>query len=315
MDRRGLVRLAAEVLPPRATIAVYPDHPLLLHPPEILGSHRGALYAVFVVQGTETLGRGRHTFGRYLLSRLALPSNAVFVAAVENPADVDAVPRDLFDIVLPVTQHRPGTLADEPTGAAWQQAVESLRPAHVERFGATWSLDRSPRDERVRRHSGRTTASLSMAGRRSIRGRTPYVSFTSEGHLTLDAPAQRSRQQHMALASAAVLMAVEADYGLIPTAEASTFVLEESPVGRGALRTRRSQEHEKPPTGLVTQYGQWLSMGDAVLALHRAFLPIARTSLAFDIEKPLRAAAFAGYVPESRTFEMGGAGRELQEED
>lgn len=268
---------------------------------------------MFVVQSSEVLGHGRHAFGRYLLNRLALPDNAVFVAALEDPSDVDSISSELFDVILPVTKTRPGRLSDEPMGAAWQTTVESLRSAHVERFGAIWPLDRSSLNKRFRRYAGKhTTASISMANRPSHRAHSQYVSFASQRHFVLDAPTQGSRQQQMALVSAAALTAVEADYGLIPTTEAdgeprySTIDVPELSPGRGPLRRRRTQPHEEPPTDRVAGYGQLLNHGDAVLALHQAYLPIAGAVRAFDIEKPLRAAAFAGFVSESRTTEVGG---------
>jgi len=36
------------------------------------------------------------------------------------------------------------------------------------------------------------------------------------------------------------------------------------------------------------------------LAHHRAFLPVISSTRAFDVEKPLRVMAFAGYVPHLR---------------
>ncbi|MEV4261954.1 hypothetical protein [Kribbella sp. NPDC049584] len=258
------MRRIVESLPRGADYVTSPDHPLLLRNPAILASVRGFLTAYFFV--------GRNSVStaddRIMLARLALPAGTRIVVASEEFGS--AVDNDsyLSDELVELASDRESLRV--PSGPFRRsdsaELIDSVRWEHHERFAEAWAATQGVGQtvESTRGRRGRSTAALSLEDESNPRlfVRRHMVS----DRLVVDGPPAPSRTRLGQRMSTAIENAVHLDYGL----------------SRGLEGVRR--------------YGSLLSSQDAHLALHHYFLSEVPQTRAFDELRPLRAAAFAGYV-------------------
>jgi len=263
-----MVRAVVRRLPPRATTVVYPDHPYLLQPPEILVGHRGAMTAIFLLGDGERLGTGRHVLARYLLCRFALPAHAVFLVIATRPDLAEAAAdAEVADKVVSA-RARPLTGSEERLDSRWNVVIDELRGVHLARFAEAWATPVRLRDEMVQRdRPGWSTLAMNIDDHHWPRSRHLDV---SAGRLVLGRLEDRSAAQQWAAVSSASLAAARLDYGL----ELGVNGLHRT---AGLLRGR-----------------------DAHLANHVGLVPLRPPGRAFDPEKFMRAAAFAGFSPALR---------------
>jgi hypothetical protein len=263
-NRAAQVRRIVEALPRGADYVTSPDHPLLLRNPAILASVQGALTAYFFVSGNSASA----VDDRIMLARLALPARTRIVAvadAFDTEVDNDSF---LSDELVELASGRESPRV--PSGRFRQsesaELIDSVRWEHHQRFAEAWAATQGGGQpvESTRQRRGRSTAALSLEDDSSQR---LFVRrhMVSDG-LIVDGPPVRNRARLSQRMSTAIENAVHLDYGL----------------SRGLEGVRR--------------YGRLLSSRDAHLALHRYFLSELPHTRAFDELRPLRAAAFAGYI-------------------
>jgi hypothetical protein len=258
------LRKIIEALPRGAEYVTSPDHPLLLRNPAVLASVRGALTAYFVVGGSSVSA----VDDRIMLARLALPVGTRMVVAAEGFASDVHSDSYLSDEIVEISPDR--KLPRVPSGRLRRsdsaELVDDVRGEHHLRFAEAWAATRSAAQsgESVRERGGRSTAALSLEieSRPRLFARRHMV---TDG-LVVDEPAVLNRARLGQRMSAAIENAVHLDYGL----------------SRGLEGVRRSSD--------------LLSSRDAHLALHHYFLSEVPSTRAFDVFRPLRAAAFAGFV-------------------
>lgn len=256
MSRADLVRSVLASLPTRTDSVPFPDHPLLLHGPDILASMDGALVAFFVLSRSM-----RQVIPDVVLSRLALPAETRFVLALSESFSVSEVDISFFDQVIVMADRENAIIPTVPTvqqdGA---QLIESVRFFHHERFADAWAYT-TGRWHRKRKTPGEPS---SLYG--EIAGRTSqYIDFHNGEFIFTPPSAASWRSIRPSLYSAATT-AVRADYNL-----------------------------ERGISGLA-EISRLTSSGRAHLALHRGRLPSHAAAGTFDALKPFRAAAFAGFV-------------------
>ena len=241
-----------------------PDHPLLLRNPAILASVMGSLTAYYFV--------GRNAASavddRIMLARLALPAGTRIVVVAEefdSEADNDSYLSDeLVELAVDRESLRVPSGPFRRSDSA--ELIDSIRWEHHQRFAEAWAATQGVGQsvESMRERRGRSTAALSLE--EDSRPRLFVRQHMVSDGLVVDGPPVSNRAGLGRRMSTAIENAVHLDYGL----------------SRGFEGVRR--------------YGGLLSSQDAHLALHHYFLSEVPRTRAFDEFRPLRAAAFAGYV-------------------
>ena len=258
----------ADSLPRDATAVVYPDHPYLLQPPDILVGRRGQLTAVFLLSDDEHLGRGRHRLARYLLCRLALPAHTAFLVIANDLDAADDGGVGVADYAARPYERRL-KLPAEPANSLWNDLVDGLRSLHLERFAENWDVAASPdaifSGQRAR--PGRSTFAMNLGAQRQLTSR--YLDVAQD-HLVLGSIDYQTAAHQKASISTANLVATQLDYGLDTALD-------------GLVRTANV-----------------LRSNDAHLATHVGYVPRHASGRGFDPDRPARAAAFAGFRVDPR---------------
>jgi hypothetical protein len=255
-------------LPASSDSVADPDHPFLLHGPDVLASINGRLTAYFILD--EQVSRlPMRLLSNVVLARLALPLGTSFVLILGEAAEIRESDSQIFEEVVAASANK---LAKYPAGRMREsrggEAVEVLRTPHNERFGMAWSLtsERRGRKRRERRRviSDRPT-SIGRLDVKAPRISAPYLNFHN-GSFILTQPAPEIKASARELLERASYRAVQADYWL----------------DLGA-----------PGVGEVAQV---MRSRNSYLALHQSKIPLPVEVRRFDVLKPFRAAAFAGFA-------------------
>jgi hypothetical protein len=261
MTRQELKQAVLRGLPPDADAVVSPDHPLLLHGPDVIAAIHGTLIAYFIsLRGAREIAA---ILPKVMLSRLAFPPGAACVLVLGEPITPSNDLSVFFEeIVVLADGEQPIIPIGTTATSAGLEAAESMRTLHHERFADTWTATTRRHGVRRRRLPGEPT---SLYGVRAPRLPTRYMDFHHGEFFFVPSPAAGPSRIRTWL-SKAIDIAVSSDYGL----EAGIDGL--STVSRIAVS------------------------GDAHLARHYSVMPSLPATRAFDSLKPLRAAAFAGYA-------------------
>jgi hypothetical protein len=268
VSRRDLIARVVSGLPARSDSVAYPDHPLLLHGPDIVASIDSRLTAYFILERRVRQIPGS-MLSNVLLSRLAFPRETTFVLIL---GDADAVIRasdsEIFEEVDQITNNQ---MATYPIGSmrrsSGAEAIEQLRTPHNERFGRAWRSRASRRDARSR--GDRYPTSIARVGFNVARSRSRFLDFDN-GRFILGQPNTERNMSARDLFDTATNAAVRVDYWL---------------------------DLGVPGIGEVAQV---MRSDSAYLALHESTIPLPTEVRRFDTLKPFRAAAFAGFAIESR---------------
>lgn len=262
MARRDLIERVLAGLPAMSDSVAYPDHPLLLRGPDILASIDSRLTAYFL------LDRPVHRIpvrllSDVVLSRLALPRETSFVLILGPDAEIRGSDADIFEEIAEISSNQ---LASFPVGripeSRTSEAINSLRRPHNDRFGKSWVPARRPRDGR-HGDSEMPTSILRYEAKMRYRG-SRYMDF-GNGKFTVASPEQYGQISSRDLLDRAIHAAVQADYWLdlgVPG---------------------------------VAEVAQVMQRPDTYLAMHTSLLPLPTSVRQFDVLKPFRAAAFAGF--------------------
>ena len=263
MPRRELIERILERLPASGDSVAYPDHPLLLRGPDILASINGRLAAYFVLD--EHVQRlPTELLSNVVLSRLALPVETSFVLILGRRATIRSADSEIFEEVAPVPVNElakfpAGRMRESPGGAL----MESLRGPHNERFGSAWAS--TSQSVQTRQVGVDRPTSLWGFDYKVPQIRTPFLSL-QEGRFILTSPDPGSGISTRDLLGRASNAAVKADYWLhlgVPGVEEVARIARSSGV---------------------------------YLAMHESRIPLPEEARKFDVLKPFRAAAFAGFA-------------------
>ena len=279
MTRRELIRSLMAGLPAGSDCVSYPDHPLLLRGPDVLASYRDTLTAYFVV-AQRSRKIASTVLPNVLLSRLALPWSTSFVLVLTESAGLSVEESWLFEEVVLIPK---GGSLTVPIGrmanSVGGEVLEPLRIPHHERFAEAWAP--ATRGRRfIRSTPGEPTSLYAMADELTSLGDVEaphsigwrpdnmrdaqYMDF-EQGKFFFSPPDSAAGNRLRALVSDATNVAVSADFGL------------DAGVGGLSAVSRLAQS------------------GDAHLELHYSRIHIGSEVQGFDIIKPLRSAAFAGF--------------------
>jgi hypothetical protein len=257
MARAELIRNVLTGLPTGADAVPFPDHPLLLRGPDILASIDGVLTAYFVFNRSM-----RQIVPDVVLSRLALPVGTRFILAQDTSARISDNDWSFFDEVIAQSDGEDmETVAGSSLRQDSAQAIDSVRGFHHERFSDAWATT-TRRWHRKRKTPGEPTSAYGM-----IQGQygTRYMDF-HRGQFIFEPPQSADWRRIRPSFYSAATAAIRTDYNL----------------GRGM-------------PGLE-EISRLTVSGNAHLALHRGWLPTRTEGNAFDVYKPFRAAAFAGFA-------------------
>ncbi len=261
MTRQELKQAVLRGLPPDADAVVSPDHPLLLHGPDVIAALHGTLTAYFI-----SLRGAREIAGilpKVMLSRLAFPPGAACVLVLGEPITLSNDLSVFFEEIVVLAGDRHPIIPIGTTAvSAGLEAAESMRTLHHERFGDTWTATTRRRGVRRRRLPGEPTSLYASSAPRLP---TRYMDFHHGEFFFVPPPAADPSDIRRWL-SRAIDIAVSNDYGLAAGIDGL------STVSRIAVS------------------------GDAHLARHYSMIPSLPQTRVFDSLKPLRAAAFAGYA-------------------
>jgi hypothetical protein len=287
------VRRVVESLPPRATVAVYPDHPFLLEPPEILVGQNGELAGIFVLTARDRPGTGRNSFARYLLARLALPEHATLVIAAE---DIDLIGYTKFaavDDIRPADQ-TPFRWPSDRRPSRWNEAVENIRWPHFERFADTWKSGADAQHARLtRQRKGRSTTTMWLQGLPAARD----ASTRTPRDVRIAIPDDdRGRQPGRERAQS---------WRPVVAPDGERLALERTPTDRpsdlriGLALACRSAVSVDYGLGLgldgLSETASALESAAAYLPTHLISVGDRPSGRRFDVDRPLRSAAFVGF--------------------
>jgi hypothetical protein len=259
MSRRDLVRELFRSMPDRENAVAYPDHPHLIRGPDVLARVDDRLVAYFIYADGGTKPGSRTGRALTLLSRLALPEGTAFVLVdASTYRTLDNSDLDLFDGVQHTASTRNELSTDWEALDDWPATlVRRLRPFHLRRFADAWAT--RAYDAPERNQPGVPTSKL----RSSKAGNFGGDLDQHDGRLYAPLDEVPDRRALSRRVSRLVTTAVEYDY---------STSLDSLEVTVGALISR-----------------------DAYLPLHQATAPLRTTNRVFDVLKPYRAAAFAGF--------------------
>lgn len=260
MSRADVVKAVVESLPARSASVTSPDHPLLLRGPDVLALINERLTAYFAI-GQRT----RQISPRVLLSRLAFPSETSFVAVLDQFVTINGEYAALFEEVVELPSAGTFSL---PGGAmrrsAGSETIDSLRYFHHERYAEAWAIT-TRRWHRRRKTPGEPSSVYAMLEAR------PVARYTSidDGSFYFDPPNTVSWKTLSPSLSSVTNVATQYDYNLI----------------RGI-------------SGL-SEISRLANSSGAHLALHHSRMSRVARPSGFDLLKPYRAAAFAGFATEN----------------
>lgn len=248
-----------ESVPDPDNAVAYPDHPLLVRGPDVLAGIGDRVIAYFVYSTHGSRPSSPSERARTLLSRLALPQNTTFVLVVAQSGtalrDNDV---ELFDAVQYGTPTTRGSTENwDAVGHRVAMLVGELRSFHLQRFADAWAARETgaPR----RRRQGIPTSRL-----RPERPHRLSRGFDlADGRLYAPRPVASDRLTLKRWAAKLVNTAVDLDYA--------------------------------PSVDSLEETVDALGSRDAYLPIHEAPAPDPPASHVFDILKPYRATAFAGY--------------------
>ncbi|MEV6060363.1 hypothetical protein AB0L62_10175 [Nocardia asteroides] len=278
MSHRELVRRLLESMPDRDNAVAYPDHPFLVRGPDLLANDGTGLLAYFVYSSSASRPATPSGRARTLLSRLALPDDTTFVLVIATkdlPLAVGDV--ELFDAwqfgVEHAGHHRRQL---QFTGWPGKEIVRELRPFHTERFGSAWAVQAGtaegytnanelpwPTSRKFDGAAGEAGFPISVLGSEDRLPPLPAGLAFDNGHLYARFTTLLSRGTLMRRMARIVTAAVNLDYRPSPQHLEDAVAL---------LRGRRAH-----------------------LPIHYGAGPKPVSSTAFDVLKPYRAAAFAGF--------------------
>jgi len=255
MDRRGLVANLARALPGPQVVA-YPDHPLLLKGPDVIAAIDGRLTVFFIVSNPRDRPSHAGRRASIVLTRFALPVEATFVLVVsENSPDLLPDDLALFDLVHEGTSYPTRWPATPSQVAETASVLSELRGYHLDRFSAAWTGRGSPRRQQRQ-------TEVTVGHDRRPKGRMPVGLDWDNGILHASLPDDAPREIAMKKAATFASAAVENDY--------------------------------EPETSLETTL-RALSAGERYLPVHQVGGRLAGRDRSYDLNKPLRAMAFAGF--------------------
>jgi hypothetical protein len=261
VSRRDLIERVLAGLPASSDSVALPDHPLLLQGPDVLASVRNVLTAYFILD-RPTRRLPIKILSNVVLSRLALPRETNFVLMLGEGADIRDNDTEAFEEVVEMSGNRssrtPAGRMNESRGA---ELMELLRRPHDERFARAWAST-ARRRESHHEIAGDPTSLRTPEIRPT---RTRYMDFEN-GSFILPSPGPESSIRPRELLNRATHVAVRTDYWLD---------LGVSGIGEVAQLVRSDRAH---------------------LALHENLIPLPTGRRQFDILKPFRAAAFAGFA-------------------
>lgn len=260
MNHREMVRAALEGLPSSADAVASPDHPLLLHGPDLIAAFNGTLAAYFI--STRGTAQVVSSLPRVMLSRLALPPATTCVLILDETVDLDDNYSSFFEEVVTLGRRSRKVPVGETAYSEGMEAAESLRIVHHERFADTWTATTRQKGVRRRRLPGEASSALT----RNLTLQPERGMDISSGEYIFVPPETSNRRRLRASLSGAIDVAVTGDYGL--------------QAGQNGLR-------------YVTEL---INSRAAHLARHSGQFPPITSTRVFDAQKPLRAAAFAGYA-------------------
>jgi hypothetical protein len=257
MRRREFVQSIARSM----TNAVsYPDHPLLVSAPDILAIVDGRLTAFFLRNEDASANLSRDEISRILLGRLALPPDTRFGLMVAGDVEVNPTYLQLLDGVQYGMEGRHPTTANwEPSYSPLPEILNRLRSSHNARFADAWPASSSVSTRQPTRDSGDPTSV-----RRALPRRIPQWAELDNGVIYANLKESRDRTELVRSVRQLNALSVEIDYGFDRGLDALFNVAAE------------------------------ISGHRAHLATHHATVTLPQTTRAWDVLKPLRAAAFAG---------------------
>ena len=263
VSRRDLIERVLAGLPASSDSVAYPDHPLLIRGPDILASINSRLTAYFILDQRVRRLPPR-LLSNVVLSRLALPRQTNCVLILGDGASIRDNDSEVFEEVAEISAKQVGGIPVGRMRESWgAEVMESLRKPHNERFGRAWASTAQRRDAR---HgvSDRPT-SIREFETNLPRTRSRFMDFDN-GRFILSPPSPDSGIRTRDLLDRATHIAVQTDYWL-----------DLGVVGIGEVaQVMRSQ--------------------DTYLALHESRLPLPTEVHKFDVLKPFRAVAFAGFA-------------------
>lgn len=289
--KRELVRRVASTLPRRATVAVYPDHPFLLEPPDILAAQNGQLTSIFVLTAADKPGVGRNSYARYLLARLALPPHATHVMVMEDPGSLDDDEFEPVDDIKSVDgpQFR---WVPERRPSRWNEATDTLRQPHFERFAEAWKAGPRARLSRITRPtSGRSTTSIWLSSANWANG------VVGDGSIQHELPINETISQHQSGSRLSWRPVVSPDGERLQLTRTATGAASELRAGlTTACRAVVTVDYglRLGPSGLAETASMVAGPG-AYLPTHEIRLGQRRARRVFDVDRPFRSAAFAGF--------------------
>jgi hypothetical protein len=266
MKHKELVKTALDRLPPSADAVASPDHPLLLHGPDLIASFRGSLTAYFV--STRGAAQVSNSLPKVMLSRLALPPTTACVLILDESIDLDDRYSPFFEDIIAVGRRRSRVPAGRRPFSDSLEAIEAVRPFHHERFADTWTATIRQRGVRRRQLPGEATSALMV---KSALQPGKFMDF-HQGQYFFVPPETIDRRGLRTSLSGAINAAVTGDYGLA--------------AGQHGFRNAM----------------ELINSRDAHLARHSGLVPALTQTRVFDTQKPLRAAAFAGYAIKIRAY-------------
>lgn len=195
-----------------------------------------------------------------VLTRLALPAETRFILVSDVPLSPDDEVISFFEEVVLTGMGQREAQVSNVARADGTQLLESLRVLHHERFADAWATT-TGRWHRRRKTPGEPSSLFSSG----IGWNRRYMDF-HDGEFIFSPPPQASWRSITPSLHYATISAVRADYNL----------------GSGI-------------TGLA-ELSRLAEAGTTHLALHRGRLPSRAPVDTFDVLKPFRAAAFAGFA-------------------